>query len=86
MKNIKNAFIVIAVVVGAIAAFSLIAMVVTALQYVFWLGIVGLAGAAAYKSFKKTNSPQRLENKTSVNELESVDYTLEKYKQKYLSK
>lgn len=82
----KIALIIVGIVVAAIAAFAAIAMVVTALQYIFWLAVIGLAGAAAYKLFVKSKSPQQLENKTPVRELESVDYTLEKYKQKYLSK
>ncbi len=86
MKIIKTALVIIGIVAAAIVAFAAIAMVVTALQYVFWLAIIGLAGAAAYKFFVKSNAPQQLENKYPVNELESADLTLEKYKQKYLSK
>ncbi len=85
MKNIKTAFIIIAVVLGAIVAFSAVAMIVAALQYILWIGIIGLAGAAAYKLLKKPNAPQ-LESKSSVNELEKAGRTLEEYKQKYLSK
>lgn len=86
MKSIKTALIIVGIVVAAIVAFAAIAMVVTALQYVFWLAVIGLAGAAAYKFFVKSKSAPRLENKIPVRELESVDYTLDKYKQKYLSK
>ena len=91
MKNIKTAFIIIAVVLGAIVAFSAVALVVTALQYLLWIGVIGLAGAAAYKLLKKPKSAAQIENKISAaqldaNELTGVDRTLDEYKRKYLSK
>lgn len=84
MKNIKTVFIIIGVIAAAIVAFSAIALVVAALQYVFLIGIIGLAGVAAYKFLKKPKSSPQIENKTPVSQLDDVDDTLEKYKQKYL--
>jgi uncharacterized protein (DUF58 family) len=86
MKNIKTALIIIGVVLGVIVAFSAVALVVTALQYLLWIGIIGLAGAAAYKLLKKPNPSLRLENKSTINELEKAGQTLAEYKKKYLPK
>ena len=78
MKNIKTAFIIIAVVLAAVVALSLVGMILTALQYIFWLGIIGLAGAAAVKLlWKKPNSPQLVGKTAHVDELEDADRTLE---------
>jgi hypothetical protein len=85
MKNIKTILIIIAVVFGAVIAFSILGLVLTLIQYVFWLAVIGIAGVAAYKLFKKSDFP-RLEGKTPVNQLEVADRTLEEYKQKYLPK
>lgn len=91
MKNIKTVFIIIGVVVAAIVGFSALALVVAALQYVLWIGIIGLAGVAAYKLLKKSKSAPQIENKISAgqidaSELGGVNRTLDEYKRKYLSK
>ena len=85
MKNIKTILIIVAVVFGAVIAFSVLGLIITLVQYVFWLGVIGIGGVTAYKLFKKSDSPQ-LEGKTPVNQLEIADRTLEEYRQKYLSK
>ncbi len=85
MKNIKTILIIVAVVLGAFFAFSVIGLIITVAQYVFWLGVIGIAGAVAVKLFRKSDSRQ-LENKTPVDQLENAGRTLEEYKQKYLSK
>ncbi len=85
MKNIKTILVIIAVVLGAVVAFSLVGLMMTLAQYIFWLGVIGIAGYAAIKLFKKSNSPQ-LEAKSPVQELENAGRTLDEYKQKYLSK
>lgn len=85
MKNIKTILILIAVVFGAVIAFSVLGLILTLIQYVFWLSVIGIAGVTAYKLFKKSDSPQ-LEGKTPITQLEIADRTLEEYKQKYLPK
>ncbi|MDQ6786871.1 MAG: hypothetical protein M3033_08695 [Acidobacteriota bacterium] len=85
MKNIKTVLIIVAVVFGAVIAFSVLGLILTLVQYVFWLAVIGIAGVTAYKLFKKSDSLQ-LEGKTPVNQLEIADRTLEEYKQKYLPK
>lgn len=85
MKNLKTILIALAVILCAVAALSIVGMIITALHYVFWLGILGLAGVAAYKFFKKSNAPQ-LEGKIPVGELENADRALEEHRRKYLLK
>ena len=86
MKNLKIILIAVAVILCAVAALAVIGMIMNALYYVFWLGVLALGGAAAYKLFLKSNDRARLEGKSAVDELESADRALEKYKGKYVLK
>jgi hypothetical protein len=87
MSNIKIILTTIAVVLGVVVAMAAIGMVITAVQYLFWLGLFCVAAFAAVKLFGKSDSDSsRLEGKDSLKELKSTDRTLEEYKRKYLSK
>lgn len=85
MKNIKTVLIVVGVVLAGLVALSVVGLIMTLVQYVFWLGVVSIAGFAAVKFFNKSNRPQ-LESKSPVDELETAGRTLEEYKRKYLLK
>lgn len=85
MKNIKIVLIILAVVLGAFIALSVVGLILNLVQYVFWLGIIGVAGFTAIKLFGKSEFRQ-IENKTPVNELENARRELEEYKRKYLPK
>ncbi|HEV2914318.1 MAG TPA: hypothetical protein VGX92_13660 [Pyrinomonadaceae bacterium] len=85
MSNIKIILTTIAVVLGVVVALAAIGMVITAIQYLFWLAVLCLAVFGAVKLFGKSDSP-RLEGRARVDELKSADHTLEEYKRKYLSK
>ena len=85
MSNLKIILTAIAVILGAVIALSAIGMIMTLLQYLFWLGVLCLAAAVAIKVLKKSDSP-RLDSASPVKELNSADRALEDYKRKYLSK
>jgi len=82
MNKVKTILIIIAVVLGTVLALAAIGMIVTALQYLFWLGVLCLAAVAAIKLFKKSDSPQ-LESKSHIKELKNAERSLEEYKRKY---
>jgi uncharacterized protein (DUF58 family) len=86
MKNLKIILIAVAVILCALVALSVVGMIINALYYVFWLGVLALGGVAAYKLFAKSNDAPQLEGKTPARELETADRELEKYKEKYLLK
>ena len=85
MSNVKIILTTVAVVLGLVVALAAIGMVITAIQYLFWLGLFCVAAFAAVKLFGKSDS-SRLEGQDSLKELKSTDRTLEEYKRKYLSK
>lgn len=85
MSNVKTILTVIAIVLGAVLALAAIGMIVTALQYLFWLGMLCLAAVVAVKLLRKPDS-QPLEGKGHQKELKNVGRTLEEYKRKYLAK
>jgi membrane protein implicated in regulation of membrane protease activity len=85
MNNIKNILTVVALILGAIVALSLVGMVITALQYLFWLGVICIAAVVAVKLLKKTDAPQ-LESKSYMKELKSAERTLQEYKRQNPSK
>lgn len=85
MNNIKNILTVIAVILGAIVVLSLVGMVITALQYLFWLGVICIAAVVAVKLLRKPDAPQ-LESKSYMKELKSAERTLQEYKRQNPSK
>jgi membrane protein implicated in regulation of membrane protease activity len=85
MNNIKNILTIVAFILGAVVALSLVGMVITALQYLFWLGLIGIAAVVAVKLFRKTDDPQ-LESKSHTKELKSAERALAEYKRQTSSK
>ena len=85
MKNIKKILTIIAFILGAIAVLSLVGMVITAIQYLFWLGVICIAAVVAVKLLKKTNEPQ-LESKSQLKELKSAERALQEYKRQTSSR
>ncbi len=85
MSNVKTTLTIIAVILGIVLALAAIGMVVTALQYLFWLGVICLVAVGAVKLFGKSDVP-RLESKGHTKELKNAERTLEEYKRKYLAK
>jgi len=85
MNNVKNILIIIAFILGAIAVLSLVGMVITAIQYLFWLGMICIAAVVAVKLFKRTDAPQ-LERKAYTQELKSAERALQEYKRHTSSK
>jgi hypothetical protein len=85
MSNLKIILIAIAAVLGAFLALAAIGMIITALQYLFWLSVLCLVVAGAVKLLKQPDA-KRLEGKEPINTLKNVDRTLEEYKRRYLAK
>lgn len=85
MNNIKNILTIIAFILGAIAVLSLVGMVITALQYLFWLGMICIAAVVAVKLFKRTDATP-LESKIHTQELKSAERALQEYKRQTSSK
>ncbi|MGB8508262.1 MAG: hypothetical protein WCD76_07650 [Pyrinomonadaceae bacterium] len=71
-------------VLGAFALFGLLAVVV---KYLFFLGILVLAGAVGYRALKKSgDSPPLLEANRFDIELEKANRSLEEIRRKQLMK
>jgi membrane protein implicated in regulation of membrane protease activity len=85
MGNLKTILTLIAVILGLILGFAVIGMVITALQYLFWLGVLCLAAVVTVKLLKKSNSAQ-LESKDNLKALKEAERSVEEYKRKYLPK
>jgi membrane protein implicated in regulation of membrane protease activity len=85
MNNAKTIITIIAVILGTIVALAAIGTIITAVQYLFWLGVLCVVALAAVKLFKKSDSPQ-LESNRHVKELKNTDRVLEEYKRKKLAK
>ncbi len=87
MNLTKILLIAVGLFIVVLLGFSIIGVVYSALWYLFWIGVIAVAGTAAYKLLKKPNAPQ-LENREPIviSELKNADRTLEEYKRKYLSK
>lgn len=85
MDKLKTILTIIAVVLGIVLGLAVIGMVVTALQYLFWLGVLCLAAVVTVKLLKKSDSSQ-LESKGHVKALKDAEQNLEEYKRRYLTK
>ena len=86
MNWIKIVLIAIGLFILVMLGFSLIGIISSALWYLFWVGVIALAGTVGYKLLKKPETPQ-IENREpiAISELKNADKTLEEYKSKYLS-
>ena len=85
MSNLKIILIAIAAVLGAFLALAAIGMIITALQYLFWLTVLCLVVVGAVKLLRQPGA-KRLEGKEPINILKNAERTLEEYKRRYLAK
>lgn len=85
MDNLKSILKIIAIILGIVLALAVVGLVLTALQYIFWLGLLGLAVVVAVKLFGKSDVRQ-LESKGPLRTLKETERSLEEYKRKYLAK
>ncbi len=86
MNWIKIVLIAIGIFIAVMLGFSLIGIIYSALWYLFWIGVIALAGTVGYKLLKKPETAQ-IKNREpiAISELKNADKTLEEYKSKYLS-
>jgi hypothetical protein len=86
MNTIKIVLIAIGVFLAVMLGFTLIGIVYSALWYLFWIGVIAIAGTVGYKMLKKPETAQ-IESKEPIviSELKNTDKALEEYKRKYLS-
>jgi hypothetical protein len=86
MSLVKIILIAIGIFIAVMLGFTLVGIVYSALWYLFWIGIIAIAGTVGYKLLKKSETAQ-IENKEPIviSDLKNADKTLEEYKRKYLS-
>lgn len=86
MKLAKIILLAVGIFIAVMLGFTLVGIIYSALWYLFWIGIIAVAGTVGYKLLKKPQTAQ-IENKEpiSISELKNADKTLEEYKRKYLS-
>ncbi len=86
MNLAKIILIAIGIFIAVMLGFTLIGIVYSALWYLFWIGVIAIAGTVTYKLLKKPEIAQ-IENREPIviSELKNADKTLEEYKRKYLS-
>jgi cobalamin biosynthesis protein CobD/CbiB len=87
MNWLKVILIAIGIFIAIMLGFTVVGIVYSALWYLFWIGVIAVAGTVGYKMLKKSVTPQ-IENTEpiGISELKNADKSLEEYKQKYLSK
>ena len=86
MKLAKIILIGIGIFIAVMLGFTLVGIVYSALWYLFWIGVIAIAGTIGYKLLKKPETAQ-IENTEpiGISELKNADKSLEEYKRKYLS-
>jgi hypothetical protein len=86
MNLIKIVLIAIGIFIAVMLGFTLVGIVYSALWYLFWIGVIAIAGTIGYKMLKKPEIAQ-IENTEpiGISELKNADKSLEEYKRKYLS-
>jgi hypothetical protein len=86
MNWTKIILIAIGIFIAVMLGFSLIGIIYSAFWYLFWIGVIAIAGTVGYKLLKKTETKQ-IEDKQpiGISDLNNADKTLEEYKRKYLS-
>jgi hypothetical protein len=86
MKLIKIILIGIGIFIAVMLGFTLVGIFYSALWYLFWIGVIAIAGTIGYKMLKKPETAQ-IENREpiGISELKNADKSLEEYKRKYLS-
>ena len=88
MNFIKLILIAIGLYLLVMLGFAVVGIVYSALWYLFWLGVIAIAGTIGYKLLKKDAEQPRLEDKTpiAIAEMKNADRVLEEYKRKHLTK
>lgn len=86
MNLIKIVLIAVGIFIAVMLGFTLVGIVYSALWYLFWIGVIAIAGTVGYKMLKKPEIAQ-IENTEpiGISELKNADKSLEEYKRKYLS-
>jgi len=86
MNLIKIILIGIGIFIAVMLGFTLVGIFYSALWYLFWIGVIAIAGTIGYKMLKKPEIVQ-IENTEpiGISELKNADKSLEEYKRKYLS-
>ena len=85
MKYAKLVLIAVALLLGAFVALAAIGVIITAVQYLFWLAVICLVGIVVVKLLKKSDAPQ-LESKRADREIASAERILAEYKRKHQGK
>ena len=85
MKTAKLIFHAIIILLAAIGAFFLFGIFTALIQYLFFIGVLLIAGVIALKLLRKSDGPQ-LEAKRSERELNEAIRQLEEIKRKQYSK
>jgi hypothetical protein len=83
IKMILMAIVLVLAVIGGLMVFGLVAAIV---QYLFFFGILVLAGWVAFKVLKKRSDAPQLQAKDSEWELENAARVIEEMKRKQLVK
>jgi hypothetical protein len=85
MKLFKFIIASVVVVLLVLLGFSIIGLVYSALWYLFWIGIIALAGYVGYKLFLGKDKNDFLPQGKPVSdiELEKAKQVLEKYNKKF---
>ena len=87
MKNLlKLILLLLALGVGAYLLLMVFGWIAAAFWYVFWIGLVVIAGSVGYKLFLSGDSepkPELNEKKpTAISEFENTDRLLDEYREK----
>ena len=86
MNLVKILVIAVGIFIAVMLGFTLVGIVYSALWYLFWIGVIAIAGTAAYKLLKKPETAQiQSKEHIVISELKNADKALEEYKRKYLS-
>ncbi|MBA3631588.1 MAG: hypothetical protein H0W58_02065 [Acidobacteria bacterium] len=86
MNWTKIILIAIGIFIAVMLGFSLIGIIYSAFWYLFWIGVIAIAGTVGYKLLKKTETKQIEDRQPiGISDLNNADKTLEEYKRKYLS-
>jgi membrane protein implicated in regulation of membrane protease activity len=83
MDKLKLILFLIAVVLITVGALAVIGLFYSALQFLFFLGIVALGAVAALRLFRKRRQRQ-IESPGDETDFKKVDRALEEYKRKLL--
>jgi hypothetical protein len=88
MSFIKILLIAFGLILLGMLAFPIIGFIYSALWYLFWIAVVGIAGYVGYKWLTKNSDTPLLEDRSphSITGMESVNKAFEDFKRKHLTK